>query len=387
MNGLDPKEFKELFPDYDPNGNYRDYSIELEYGCDFHNTLQAICPFDHKRESTKIFEPRDIHKKNYILRHKLFTACKERYQDSFPIWANDQLSGWNHFHITIPKEIREDIFKAFKFNYVGSTLWNLMQNIPLYAKIYRDKYFSRPFFTSNSECNRALIWNDWKGYFVVVKQSYLTSGTWSYRSIEFRWNNVIDTRLYWYYLGCLRAAVFQDFELSSNKSNVNMLWSHNASLVTRNNPNPINETSLSYLYLKWEWKMIRNYHLQNIKAFVFYVNQYYPNAAKNLYEYIQERWIDLNIPQSYWDNGETETVVAQTNLKLPFASVLSTVTPSTDLKIVNGDMPSVSSEAQCIPPASVSYRLSESPLTVSPSIDTRLRTPSPNISYLDTIPF
>lgn len=85
MNGLDPKEFKRLFPDYDPNGNYRDYSIELEYGCDFHDTLQSICPFNHKRESTRIYEPRDIHEKNAVSRHKLFNACKERYQDSFPI--------------------------------------------------------------------------------------------------------------------------------------------------------------------------------------------------------------------------------------------------------------------------------------------------------------
>lgn len=50
-------------------------------------------------------------------------------------------------------------------------------------------------------------------------------------------------------------------------------------------------------------------------------------------------------------------------------------------------MPSVQSEAQHIPPASVSYRLADPSLTVSPEIETRLRTPSPSISYLDTISF
>ncbi len=307
MNGED---FKRFFPDYNKERIYQDYSIEYEVSFAHKDIINKEFWTDlrFKNESDKILEIVDIHNMNKSSQKKIYSIVQDIYMDWFPIGSDSRLSGGNHFHITIPREWRDMFTELFSriwyssnwssltlFNkYIEENLWGLQRWLGLYQKIYNRKFYTRPFPFRNSRFDKIEVTMcrddqaSYKWWFVMMKSSYWSSSEWCtwYSSLEFRWNNVIDTRLYGFYLWCLKAAIFWDFGTDIIKENLKDIYTDDSYYTW-------NEISLYSLQLLWRYSNIDNKNIENIKAFLIYLYKDYPKAAIALREYLSEHWIQF----------------------------------------------------------------------------------------------
>jgi hypothetical protein len=143
-------------------------------------------------ESSMICEIDNTHMFPVEKRLELIDTIQEWFKDSFSVWWSWYPSWWVHFHIFTHKG-NEDIFQTIAYK----DIHNNLEALPLRAMIKWNKLYSRNRWSNNHrqhECNNGqYLRRDQRANNAVYKNDFLPG-------IEFRWNNVFDIRLYWYYV-------------------------------------------------------------------------------------------------------------------------------------------------------------------------------------------
>lgn len=222
----------------------------------------------------KIVEVEWMHNANKEARFDYYSSLKNYYRYRFPVWSDNHLSWWNHFHIFFKYwQTTKTLFNMTEFQIIKMQYF--LMNVPLYAKPYRENgklyFFNRenswfkPYykncinqfddilphhhlFNTEEKRNNLIRENTYRNQFMWLsskstpftmkisytgwthyvydrgqERSFITSRdtsnesaevkkfteTWS-MSIEFRCNNVIDWRLYGYYLAAILYAMSDD---------------------------------------------------------------------------------------------------------------------------------------------------------------------------------
>lgn len=143
-------------------------------------------------ESSMICEIDNTHTFPVEKRLELIDTIQEWFKDSFSVWWSWYPSWWVHFHIFTHKG-NEDIFQAIAYK----DIHNNLEALPLRAMIKWNKLYSRNRWVNNhrqhENNNDQYLRRDQRSNNAVYKNDFLPG-------IEFRWNNVFDIRLYWYYV-------------------------------------------------------------------------------------------------------------------------------------------------------------------------------------------
>ena len=210
-------KIKNCFEDYKVKNIGKTACIELEVAAkhkenktDPFNKEFPTATTGCKYESNKIIELRGIHLLEDKKRIAIYRYFQQYYKDKFPVWADTHLSWWVHFHAFFRKGI-EHGFNTVKFKINSSNYVSNFLSLPLYAKIRNKQFFVRPngkidLPTSQDNYKQHTTYNDL--YLTRLKTSFRTNwvsaSPWTnnnwHLSLEFRMNNVLDTRLYWYYI-------------------------------------------------------------------------------------------------------------------------------------------------------------------------------------------
>jgi len=168
------------------------FAIEPEISEKFYRA--KLGAYDRTTESSAIYELNRLHAiptEQAIVAHDLI---KEQYASAFPIWSDNHVSWGTHF-------VLFGDYKRFKDK--GDKLKVNLLNIPLFCKVTDAPLYSRK---NHRHAFSSSIDYDSKSKAVALKSSL--SSSWSdvkHTPIEFRCNNVFDSRIYGYYVGLLLA--------------------------------------------------------------------------------------------------------------------------------------------------------------------------------------
>lgn len=156
------------------------------------------------RYNARIWEAEGIHLLSSDHKQKIMKLMKDKYEYEFPIGCDGYTSGWNHFHIFYDVES----FEALRLVENSQLLEQWQVAVPLYAKYHNWKWYHRHNNRAQSLNEHTLLPVGSKSYSNCLKTSYSsTRSDPEVRSIEYRLNNVLDPRLYGYYLACTIAWV------------------------------------------------------------------------------------------------------------------------------------------------------------------------------------
>ena len=200
-------------------------SIELEVANIDANNIQKQYPNAYpKSESSKIKEITNIHQLPLLDRQEIYKTIKNIYKDTFPIGWDTMLSGGVHFHAFMNRNMTgpEIASIPFKLNFIEYA--HNFNALPLYCKANWMQFYRRPNCSIESytesmwyrhyNMQRALLWIEPS----LASGSRTSVGGWrksfrthwidydTFRSMEFRCNNITDTRIYGYYIGQLLLA-------------------------------------------------------------------------------------------------------------------------------------------------------------------------------------
>lgn len=166
------------------------FAIEPEVSAEFYR--ESLGRFDYNSESSHIYELIGVHKMSENDRMDCLDIIEEEYAEKFPIWSDEHLSWGVHFVL----------FGEYGFLYNSKrNIKYKMLNCPLFNKIRKNEFFSRDIsgrasFSWSGE--RIRYWS--KGDFVSLKDELLTNNEdVEWVPIEFRCNNVVDSRILGYY--------------------------------------------------------------------------------------------------------------------------------------------------------------------------------------------
>lgn len=179
------------FLDYSREWLFKDmYAIELEVSTNYIN--ENFRWWTIHSESTHIKEFIQLHDRSVDDIKKVIDHTTDFYKERFPVGSSWQLSWGVHFHLF-----------NWDFKWMDRGMLSLkLLNCPLFWKIKRQKIYIRYMWSWSIFRTDWVIATDSKSDAVTYKRNS-HSDHWkrfSKPSIEFRCNNVIDTRMYWYYV-------------------------------------------------------------------------------------------------------------------------------------------------------------------------------------------
>lgn len=208
---------KDLFCDYKAENTWKSICIELEVTTKDCNDIvwKYKYPLQWYRETDKIYEILNIHTTPTNIRKKIYNDVKNIYKEKFPVGEDTFLSWWVHFHTFLKEPITKTSIREgnniLNFKLPLSSYINNFLNLPLFLKVKDFNFFWRPWKIPNIEDARPqsitdflLWWRNSAGWFRDTFRSHRDNTNNEFiKSIEFRCNNVIDVRLYWYYIWML----------------------------------------------------------------------------------------------------------------------------------------------------------------------------------------
>jgi hypothetical protein len=285
---------KYKFPDYSLwlifNGVY---AIEPEISLEYCNRVFSW--HDNHRESSTIYELINVHLWTPEDILDTYNKVNKFYKDKFPLWSNNQLSWWVHFHI-------------FKWDFTWlnwTTLTNTLLNLPIYWKIHNQKLYVRSTERFTNYDN--YIGTNYKSSAVSYKTIYHSHKREWYmiynKSIEFRCNNVFDARLYWYYVWIMIANK-EWISLESTSDDLKTfikIWIRDTfSWAVSDIPLPeikwfrISDNDFSIMSINW------------LKIINLLIDNWLIYAARALKEYMNEIWFDYKKELLLRDNFSWE---------------------------------------------------------------------------------
>lgn len=215
-----------LFKDMSSKWLYHDYAIELEVSHE--SAEKAISLLDKKnkdklymkKESWRICEVSRVHTLPQTKIQKIYNYLKEDYKDKLPIGNDWNISWWVHFHVFLNKDsnykdfLNERYYISSQYNpnrenqkansiEFNKTLLKNFKCLPLNFKYYNDNLIWRFNIKSNIQKKLNCSTNDsivWKHLSWWLRNWNSPDWTSLIHSIEFRFNQVVDIRLYWYYI-------------------------------------------------------------------------------------------------------------------------------------------------------------------------------------------
>lgn len=201
---------RELFEDYKAVNVGKSICIELEVAETDARDLQLEFPNTAVHmESSRIYELTKVHLLKGSERKKIYDRMRDTYRNKFPVGRDTYLSWGIHFHAFFKRPVSKTVLAK---NHLLLSYNNIVQNYhscPLFCKVENFKFIHRPnAFPSKqtydipdfSSLGRIF---DQRWTIGGVRASFRTHHK-SYSegmSIEFRCNDVMDTRIYWYYIG------------------------------------------------------------------------------------------------------------------------------------------------------------------------------------------
>lgn len=204
----------DMFLDYSKEEIGKHISIELEVA---HADARKIVDkypqvLRAHGESSKIYEIVNIHKLDIVDRKSIYGSIAKIYKDTFPIGADEYLSGWVHFHAFMKKNMERDEIEQieFKLNFEGYK--DNYHALPLYAKANNMTFYRRQnggldnysYSAATTIMGTMMSGNyGWRHPVGGFRSSFRTTRVEypEFRSVEFRCNNILDTRIYGYYIG------------------------------------------------------------------------------------------------------------------------------------------------------------------------------------------
>lgn len=193
------------FQDYGPEDVWKKWAFALEAeiavqdAADW-NKMTGTNLF--RKYTSRIWESERAHELEGWEKLRLMDFLRKNYDYHIPFGADSYLSGGNHFHIFFNEETYDfwrNFNKANKFE-----AW--FKYAPLYAKYHEWVWFNRRNFRATPI---GTIIPNWSKCASVTLKNYYTGGCPSgTRSLEFRLNNVLDARLYGYYLWMMLTVAF-----------------------------------------------------------------------------------------------------------------------------------------------------------------------------------
>lgn len=209
---------KDIYADYAKENIGTKISIELEVSKEDAEQVKDKFPtLKIKMESYRIGEILNIHELATEARQKIYKDIKKIYKDKFPVWQDTYLSWGVHFHAFFKETINRDTINSLQFKLNFNDYNKNFQALPLYAKAQGHKFCSRPngqdFEWNSDTLAYNMMWRTSVGGFRNSFRSHqigygYNTNEWrdEYKSIEFRCNNITDTRIYGYYIGQLLLA-------------------------------------------------------------------------------------------------------------------------------------------------------------------------------------
>lgn len=284
---------KYQFRDYNPDGLWNwDYAIEAEVSSDFTEKYD----YEYDEESSNIHELYWLHDYSSPRRKQVYNHLIDVYADRFPVWENDCISWWIHFHV-------------FNWNFEWINWQELkykMLNLPLHCKIFEWKLYSRDItyrarFQKPDETNDKYAFATYKSSFSQWAldsrpddHQFYTGDEDDYeespiRSIEFRANNVMDKRIYWYYVWMLIATK----EWVKLKKTSSSLRDYVSTWDTSDHYNWWDDLHCNSIY----WHFMSAEDLKVVRCNTYIILQllrkhWLYKAAKALKEYLLSRWIE-----------------------------------------------------------------------------------------------
>lgn len=284
---------KYKFPDYNLSGFFNGlYAIEPEISDNFRK--EALLGYSYHSESYKIKELNRLHEESEEGRTKAINLITEFYKDKFPIWGDNRLSWGVHFHI-------------FKWDYrkiKNSGLSYKILNCPLHCKIKWNKIYNRYL------CNRSMfpttdsfLYSNSKGYAFCYKNRYTSNTTGT--SIEFRCNNVFDSRMYWYYVWLI-ICVKNNIKFKKTSDQLREYAKNWSRIEYDSDLNDLELYKINWYRVSEEdMKVIKYNSILILKALEIH---WLFNAALALKEYLNECWLDIKYEVCYRDSYSWEAI-------------------------------------------------------------------------------
>ena len=181
--------------DFCNTGVEEPFAIELEVGINFKR--EYLSDYKVYSESENIDEFYRVHDLPEIDRMKVLDTCVDFYKDKFPVGRDTRISGGVHFHLFWEYGDVINDYQQFK---------EAILNCPLHLKIWKGVLYGRMMYNRARFGDSIRMCFDDKEDFISLKNEFWTSNTElnSYNttdSIEFRCNNVIDSRILGFYQG------------------------------------------------------------------------------------------------------------------------------------------------------------------------------------------
>ena len=252
------------------------FAIEPEIQADF---LEKLDYNDYKHESSTILELLWVHNQNEETRLKLHDLIKKEYKNKFPNWSDKKISWGTHF--VLFWDFR-DLY--YKYNEI---MYKIL-NCPLHLKTKDWVFYSRELNYRRAFCIRDNLEYNSKSLFCSLKDELYSNDIYEidWCPIEFRCNNVFDERILWYYQWII-LAVEKDIKFKKMSD-----WFREYAKTWDTNYYYTKNVS----FKEMNWYKISDIDLKNLKTNIRKIikllkAEWLENSAKQLKEYINERWI------------------------------------------------------------------------------------------------
>jgi len=262
------------------------YAIELEVWIEFANCV--LRDYTSYYESDNIKELFQVHRLSEADRLNILELSTREYKDKFPVGEDECISGGCHFHLFgnyIELKNNKQDFKE------------VILNCPLHLKIWKGQLYGR-----SMEDRAFFWWNDEirfnsKCDFISLKDEFWTSSQeGSARdeetdSIEFRCNNVIDSRILGFYQGVTLAVQkwVKLKEISYTAKMYGRNWDDNCYYYESSNQEDIFIKGIEWISLSKEDKKVVRVNIKTI--FSLLKEEGLEGSAKALREYLRENGI------------------------------------------------------------------------------------------------
>ncbi len=233
-------KISDIYADYSKEDIWTKISIELEVAKKDAQEINKQFPtLKIKMESSEIGEILNIHKLGTKDRQKIYRDIKKIYKDKFPVWQDECLSWGVHFHAFFKETISRNTIDSLDFKINFAEYNSNFQALPLYCKANGHTFFTRPngqgFSNSASELTCAMMWRNSVGGFRNNFRSHQIGYGYNdnnrsedeYKSIEFRCNNITDTRIYGYYIWQLLLAEM-GIKLNTLSKEIDISYQHHS---------------------------------------------------------------------------------------------------------------------------------------------------------------